>query len=153
MPPALFMEIKIHSLVRTLIAVAVVATAFAAPAHASEDNWTVLTIASDGSWGVATKISSNLAIAAAIADCKAMSRAEIGCGAYIKAIRAGWILGVRCGGENIIASGTTLAEAEQAAVKREVELRQMYLYDMPPCKRLITVDPLGEVVVPHKTFG
>jgi hypothetical protein len=85
---------------------------------ASEDNWTVLTMAPDGSWGVATNISSNQAITRAIADCKMMSQAKIGCGAQFTTIRAGWSLGIRCGDQNIMAAGKTLAAAEKAAIKR-----------------------------------
>ena len=120
---------------------------------ASEDNWTVLTMAPDGSWGVATNISSNRAITRAIADCKMMSQAKIGCGAQFTTIRAGWSLGIRCGDENIMAAGKTLAVAEKAAIKREVELRQIYLRDMPSCIRVVTIDPQGAAVIPPRKLG
>jgi hypothetical protein len=59
---------------------------------ASDGRWTVLTMAPDGSWGAATESMSNRAIANAIAECKFMSRTEIGCGAYMISIQRGWIL-------------------------------------------------------------
>src|SRR5262245_23255775 len=72
---------------------------------ASEDwrlDFTVLTMAPDGSWGAATETQINHAIARAIANCKAISGAELGCGAYFTSIRGGWSLGIRCGSENIL---------------------------------------------------
>lgn len=122
----------------------------ATPTIASEDHWTVLTMAPDGSWGAATSLSTNRAIAGAIVNCKTMSQSEIGCGANFTAIRAGWSLGIRCGRENIIMAAKTLADAEQAAVNREIELRQLYVPDMSSCQRVVTVDPQGAIVVHFK---
>lgn len=124
-----------------------------APAGASDDawndTWTVLTMAPDGSWGVGTDISIGRAIARAVGNCKVMSRAEIGCGAYFTSIRAGWSLGIACGSQNVIVAENSLAEAEQAAVDRIVELRQLYAPDMPPCIRTVTVDRRGRIVAPE----
>jgi hypothetical protein len=61
-------------------------------------------------------------------------------------MRAGWILGIRCGNENIIASGRTLADAESAAINREIELKLHYVLDLPPCRRVVSVDPQGAIV-------
>jgi hypothetical protein len=55
----------------------------------------------DGAWGAATDPFVNRAIAGAIAKCKAMSGAELGCGAFLSSIRTGWSLGIRCGREII----------------------------------------------------
>ena len=118
---------------------------------ASEDwmlDFTVLTMAPDGAWGVATEPLINRAIAVAIANCKAMSGMELGCGAYSTSIRAGWSLGIRCGRENILVADKDLAEAERRALKREVELRAYYVPDMPECVRVVTVDPSGRIVPP-----
>jgi len=123
------------------------------PMSASEDHLTVLTMAPDGAWGVATDMSTNRAIAGAIANCKTMSRAELGCGAYSSTIRAGWSLGIRCGNENIIVAEKTLAGALQAAINRETELRQLYAPDMPPCTRVVTVDPHGAIVEPKPDYA
>ena len=71
---------------------------------ASEDwmhDFTVLTLAPDGAWGAATDPFVNRAIAGAITKCKAMSGAELGCGAYLSSIRTGWSLGICCGREII----------------------------------------------------
>jgi hypothetical protein len=112
----------------------------------STEDWTVLTMAPDGAWGAATDEYVNLAIARAIANCKKMTRAELGCGAAFKAIQAGWSLGFRCGEENIIVAESTLSGAEQAAINGEISLRQEYVPQMPPCRRVVTVDPRGVIV-------
>ena len=120
-------------------------TAFART-NALEEHFTVLTMAPNGSWGAATDISVNSAIARAIANCKTMSRESIGCGAYYTTIRGGWSLGIRCGRENIVVAAADLVEAEQAAANRERELRQVYVLDLPACARVVTVDPHGAVI-------
>jgi hypothetical protein len=112
---------------------------------------TVLVMAPNGSWGAATDVSIGAAIAAAITHCKTMDRTATGCGAYSTAIRGGWSLGIRCGNENIMAAERTLIEAEQAAINRELELRQVYLPDMPPCVRTVSVDPSGAIIAPYVT--
>jgi len=144
---------------RTACAMAAGLGAFAHLAHANpaapamENSWTVVTMASDGSWGVATDISVNRAIARAIADCRMMSQVELGCGAYSTTVRGGWSLGIRCGRENIIVADRNLAEAEHRARKREIELRTRYVPAMPPCARVVTVDPNGAVVKPPVEYS
>ena len=119
----------------------------------TNDDWqkdvTVLTFAPDGTWGTATEAYINRAIANAIGDCKKKYQREIGCGYQFTSIHEGWSLGIRCGKENIIAAGKTLVEAEQAAANREVELREFYVPDMPPCVRVVSVDPNGIVIAPN----
>jgi len=116
-------------------------------------DFTVLTMAPDGAWGTATDPQVNRAIAGAIRNCKAMSEMTLGCGAYLTTVRGGWSLGIRCGNENIIVADRDLAEAEQRAHRRERDLREYYVRDMPPCARLVTVDPNGAVVVPAQPAG
>jgi hypothetical protein len=111
-------------------------------------DFTVLTMAPDGSWGTATDSRVNRAIFLAIENCKAMSGAALGCGAYITTVRGGWSLGIRCGRENIIVADRYLVEAEERASRRETELRAIYVPDMPACDRVVTVDPNGAVVKP-----
>jgi hypothetical protein len=111
-------------------------------------DFTVLTMAPDGSWGTATDSRVNRAIFLAIENCKAMSGAALGCGAYITTVRGGWSLGIRCGRENIIVADRYLVEAEERASRRETELRAIYVPDMPACDRVVTVDPNGVVVKP-----
>jgi len=110
---------------------------------------TVLVMAPNGSWGAATGDSIGIATAAAIAHCKRMYRKAIGCGAYSTAIRGGWSLAIRCGDETIMAAERTLIEAEQAAIDREIELRRFYRPDLPPCVRLVSIDPSGAIVAPY----
>ena len=115
--------------------------------HSSTEDWalpwTVLTIAPDGSWGVATEEYSYQAIAGAIANCKRMYKKEIGCGYQSRSTQAGWSLFIRCGDENIIVAAKSLPEAIQAADDREKTLRQVYRPDMPTCVHVLTVDPQG----------
>jgi len=108
-------------------------------------DWTVVTMAPAGSLGVATAATAGQAIAQAIRSCKTMSRQSIGCGAESRAVRAGWIVAMRCGTRNIIAAEALLSDAERAAADREAEMRRLYAPDLPPCRRVLTVDPQGGV--------
>jgi hypothetical protein len=116
-------------------------------------DFTVLTMAPNGAWGTATEARINRAIYLAITNCKAMSERELGCGSYMTTVRGGWSLGIRCGRENIIVADRDLAEAERRAARRETELREHYVRDMPPCARVVTVDPNGVVVVPAPGYA
>src|SRR5262245_35426121 len=87
---------------------------------------TVLTMAPDGAWGAATHDQIGVAIGAAIADCQQRFRRAKGCGALQTTMRKGWTLGIRCGDKSILVAEKTLIEAEQAAIDREIELRQQY---------------------------
>jgi hypothetical protein len=116
----------------------------------SQDDWTVLTMAPDGSWGVGTDLFVNRAIAEAIRMCRGMSGERLGCGAVHVSVQAGWSLGIRCGDENILAADGSLEAAERIAREREPELR--YVYDKPhlaPCRRVVTVDPQGRIIAPE----
>lgn len=137
------------------IAAALAQSASSQPAAIEEwaHDFTVLTMAPDGAWGTATNSRINRAIFLAISECKAMSAMELGCGAYLTTVRGGWSLGIRCGNENIIVADRHLAEAEQRARRREVELRERYVRDMPPCGRVVTVDPNGVVVLPPPGYA
>ena len=112
-----------------------------------QDDWTVVTMAPDGAWGSATELSVGQALARAIDNCKAMSGTKIGCGAQFRAIQAGWVLATRCGDRNIVVAERRLADAEWAARKRETDLRERYAPDLPPCRRVLTVNPRGGVMV------
>ena len=112
-----------------------------------QDDWTVVTMAPDGSWGAATELSVGQALAKAIGNCKAMSGSKIGCGAQFRAIQAGWIVVNRCGDRNIVVAERRLADAERAALTREAQLREHYAPDLPPCRRMLTVNPRGGVMV------
>lgn len=112
----------------------------------SQDEWTVLTMAPDGSWGAATDFFISRAIADAIAMCRRTSGQQLGCGAAFRSIRAGWSLGVRCGQENILVADHDLEDAERTARARELELRYVYAAELGPCRRVVTVNPEGRII-------
>ena len=55
---------------------------------------------------------------------------------------------MRCGRENIIVAAKTLHAVEQAAVDAEFNLRRSYSLEMPPCVRVVSVDPHGDIIAP-----
>ena len=116
-----------------------------------EHDWTVVTLARNGSWGVATDGSQLQAIAAAVRDCKAMSAGKSDCGAQFTTVGAGWTIANLCGDHNVIVTGISLVDAEKAALNREIELQLFYAPDLPACRRVVTVDPTGAIVArkPH----
>jgi hypothetical protein len=118
-------------------------------AGASDADWTVLTIAPDGAWGTATEASVRQAIATAVERCRATSRSALGCGAYQVSIQRGWALGLRCGRENILRTGTTLAEVTESGRQRELELRRSYQPEMESCRQVVVVAPDGSIKVPQ----
>jgi hypothetical protein len=116
--------------------------------YAAEADWTAVTLAKDGAWGIATHPSQAAAIAIAIRNCKSMSLTANDCGSLLTTIRSGWSLAILCGDYNIVVSKPTLAEAEQAALFREIDLHMFYVPDLPSCRRVLTVDPAGQIVHP-----
>src|SRR5260370_42157627 len=81
---------------------------FAAPglsAAAEETNWTVLTVARNGSWGIARAITQGEAISGALLRCQAMTADESDCGAELVAFRRGLALAL-IGGDYRV-TGTT----------------------------------------------
>lgn len=120
-----------------------------ATAQGHDDDWTVVTLAQNGAWGVATEMSITRAIAVAIADCKAMSADATDCGAMRTTIRGGWTVALLCGEHKIIAAEVELADAERAAMNREIYLHLHFGADVPRCKRIVTVDPAGTIVSPN----
>jgi hypothetical protein len=108
---------------------------------AGDDDWSVLTMARDGSWGVACRSSQPEAIAEAIRFCRGLAGdASSDCGAQIAATRGGWMIGNLCGDHRIMATGSTLMEAEQEALNKEISLQLSYVPELPPCRRMVTVD-------------
>jgi hypothetical protein len=119
----------------------------AVPAQAVDlDELTVVTLARDGSWGVATAGSQGQAIAAAIRDCRAMAAASSDCGAQFTTTRGGWVVANLCGDHKIMATAETRESAEQAALVREADLKRLHAPTLPPCRRVLTVDPRGTVL-------
>ena len=109
------------------------------------DEMTVVTMAGDGSWGVATGGSQGQAIAAAIRDCKAMAAAPSDCGAQFTTTRGGWVVATLCGNHKIIVPAETREAAEQAALIREMSLKHL-----SACTPVLTVGPHG-VVLPNRS--
>jgi hypothetical protein len=129
---------------------ALVVLAVTTPAYADDDDWrqdwTVLTLASDGTWGAATEGTVNRAIASAIGACRAKSPRSSDCGAKFVSIRAAWSVALLCGEETIVAAAKQRAEAEERASERERELRWVHRRNMPPCMRVVAINPNGFVV-------
>jgi hypothetical protein len=122
-----------------------------APAAAVDlDELTVVTLARDGSWGVATAGSTGEAIATAARACRAMARAPTDCGALLTTTRGKWVLANLCGDHQIIVAASTLEDAEATAREREIDTRRSHLPDLPPCRRILTVDPAGVVIASQK---
>src|SRR5687768_3932134 len=97
-----------------------------APLAAQGDTeWTVVTLARDGSWGVGTAELQGPAIASALRKCNAMSR-KSDCGAEFTAVRRGWTLGILCGDHRVLVAASELATAEEEAQARESSLRTLY---------------------------
>jgi hypothetical protein len=120
----------------------------AEPARALElDELTVATMARDGSWGVATADAQGPAIAAAIRDCQAMAAAPSDCGAQFVTTRGGWVIANLCGDHAIIVAAESREAAEKVALSREFDLERLYAPDMPPCRRVLVVDPRGAVLL------
>ena len=118
------------------------------PVDEWQRDWTVVTMAPDGAWGVATDMYVIKALAGAVDDCLARTRRDVGCGSHFTTIRAGWTLGFRCGGRNIISAEAKLDDAVKRASWREFELRRLHDPDMPHCVRVVTVDPAGKILAP-----
>jgi hypothetical protein len=118
-------------------------------AGTSDLDWTVVTMAPDGAWGAATEGGLNHAIADAVARCRLMSRLTLGCGAYMVSTQGGWVLGVRCGGENILRTGETFADAVESARRRELQLRALYRPSLATCRQVVVVTPDGSVGLPR----
>jgi hypothetical protein len=122
-----------------------------APAAAQhESEWTVTTLALDGSWGTATSELQSRALASALRKCEAMSDGRSDCGAEITAIRKGWTLGILCGDHRILVAATELTTAIKDAQARELHLWELYHGRLPVCERIVTVDPEGFATASRK---
>jgi hypothetical protein len=147
---------------RLLACTALIGSGLFAPAEAqvrlsgaSDADWTVLTMSPDGAWGTATDEYLSHAIAVAIARCRTMSGRALGCGAYQVSVQRSWALGARCGHENILATGATLAKAIENGRLREAE-RRILQPGMGVCRQVAIVSPDGSVRPPSSdavTYG
>jgi hypothetical protein len=136
---------KVHRLLNLAISILLAATV---PVAALDlDELTVVTLARDGSWGVATAGSQGQALATAIRDCQAKSGVPSDCGAQLVTTRGGWVIANLCGDHKIIVAAETRQAAERAAIIRETDLKRFYVRDLQPCRRVLTVDPSGAVLL------
>ena len=138
---------RIHAaMIASLLALGTL-TARPIPARAVDlDELTVVTLARDGSWGVATAGSTGEAIAAAVRACRAMAVVSTDCGAQFTTTRGKWVIASLCGDHQIIVGAHARADAEAAAIERELQTRQFYVPSLPRCRRVLTVDPNGVVL-------
>jgi hypothetical protein len=109
---------------------------------AADDDWTVLTMAQDRSWGVACDGAQWRAMAEAMRFCRSMAGASgaSDCGATFATTKGGWIVANLCGNYKVLATGATLGDAETEALNREISLQLQFVPDLPPCRRVVTVD-------------
>ena len=82
-----------------------------------------------------------------------MSSGGSDCGAEFAATRGGWVIGLRCDDYRILVAGKELKDAETAAINREIDLKQLYVPDLPACHRVLTVDPRGAVTTASPRFS
>ena len=125
-------------------------TAITGDAHASGDDWdkdwTALTVSHTGSWGTHTSPSRVEAMIGAMTQCREKAAvAGSGCGAHITTVRSAWSLAYACGSETFISTGSTYAEANAAAIHREIELVQIERIAIASCRRLVAIGPDGQL--------
>lgn len=134
--------------------VLLLASASAARAQAEPaPEWTVLTVAINGAWGVSTARTQSEAITGAVRRCQMRSTEPSDCGAELIAYRVGWALGILCGNHRILASGSDREEVEAAAHERIAVLKQSYESSLTPCRRIVTVDPVGTILKVREPNG
>jgi hypothetical protein len=127
-----------------ILAVLVSALLWPVPLAAQhESEWTVVTLALDGSWGVGTSEHYGPALASALRKCNAMSKEQSDCGAEVTAVRQGWTLGILCGDHRVLVAAPDLATAIREAEARQAYLRDVYGDGLPGCSRVVSVDPEG----------
>jgi hypothetical protein len=120
--------------------------------QAADGDWTVLTMARDGSWGVGVQATQGQAMAEAIGTCRAMAGASgdtSDCGASFATTRDGWIVANLCGDYKVLATGSTLGEAETEALNREISLQLRFVPDLAPCRRVVTIDAGSSTITSH----
>ena len=108
-----------------------------------QTEWTVVTVARDGSWGVGTAQHWGPALASALRKCEAMSKGQSDCGAEVASVRQGWTLGILCGDHRVLVAAPDFATAIVDAEARQAYLRDLYGDGLSGCRRIVTVDPQG----------
>ena len=136
--------VKLPAVPRILMACfAVLLAAPGLSAADEETNWTVLTVARNGNWGIARARTRSEAIAGALDRCQAMTVDESDCGAELVAFRSGLGLALLCGDHRVIVTANDLEEADSAAFARLVVLRELHGADFPACQHLLRIDSNG----------
>jgi hypothetical protein len=118
-----------------------------------EQEWTVVTLARDGSWGVGTSEYYGPALASALRKGEAMSDSQSDCGAEVTAVRQGWTLGILCGDHRVLVAATELTTAIMDAQARQMVLRDLYGDGLPSCSCVMWVDPRGFAASSRKPWG
>src|ERR1700738_4001222 len=108
-----------------------------------ETNWTVLTVARNGNWGIASASTQGEAIAGAPLRCQAMTADESDCGAEFVAFRSGLALALMCGDHRVIVTAKDPEEADGSALDRLFALRALYGPDFPACQHLLRIQSTG----------
>ena len=102
--------VKLPAVPRILMACfAVLLAAPGLSAADEETNWTVLTVARNGNWGIARARTRSEAIAGALDRCQAMTADESDCGGELVAFRSGLALALMCGDHHVIVENPHLA--------------------------------------------
>ncbi len=125
---------------------ACLALLLAAPGLSAADeatNWTVLTVARNGNWGIASARTQGEAIAGAVDRCQAMTADKSDCGAEFVAFRTGLALALMCGDHRVIVTANDADEADSSALERLLALRGLYGADFPACRHLLRIDSYG----------
>ncbi len=138
--------------IRTVAMLASIIPAFDCTAEDVAD-WTAVTLARSGAWGISTAPMRGAAIAGAIRQCKAMTQVPSDCGAQHIARRGAWIVGLVCGEHKISVAAPTLAEAASAARSRRDDLGAAPDGEVTKCVTVLIVTPTGAFATPHTTFS
>lgn len=125
-----------------LLAIALVSPVPLAAQH--EQEWTVVTLARDGSWGVGTSEHYGPALA---------SGGQSDCGAEVTAVRQGWTLGILCGDHRVLVAAADLTTAIMDAQARQMFLRDLYGEGLPACSCVMWVDPRGFAASSRRPWG
>ena len=118
-----------------------------------EQEWTVVTLALDGSWGVGTSEHYGPALASALRKCEAASGGQSDCGAEVTAVRQGWTLGILCGDHRVLVAATDLTTAIMDAQARQMFLRDLYGDGLPSCSCVMWADPRSFAASSRKPSG
>jgi hypothetical protein len=138
----------------TIVAFLLAALPWPVPLAAQhESEWTVVTLARDGSWGVGTSDHYGPALASALRKCEAISGGQSDCGAEVTAVKQGWTLGILCGDHRVLVAEADLTTAIMEAQARQMYLRDLYGDGLPACACVMWVDPRGFAASARISWG